>query len=73
MYVAACALQNEEFTVYSTYAENYMDAIMMVDKLVNKPGAPEYLRVSICTYSLCVCVCVCVSVCIYIHTLCMHM
>ena len=39
-------LQNEEFTVYSDYAENYMEAVMMVDKLVNRPGAPEYLGVS---------------------------
>jgi len=46
-----CALycfffQNEEFTIYSDYAENYMEAVMMLDKLVSKPGAPEYLGVS---------------------------
>ncbi|XP_065882550.1 son of sevenless homolog 1-like [Dysidea avara] len=35
--------ENEEFTIYSDYAENYMEAVMMLDKLVSKPGAPEYL------------------------------
>jgi len=41
-----CFFQNEEFTIYSDYAENYMEAVMMLDKLVSKPGAPEYLGVS---------------------------
>ena len=60
LFIASCGSQNEEFTIYSDYAENYMDAVMMVDKLVNKPGAPDYLGVSVC---VCACVCVCVFVC----------
>ena len=59
-----CALQNEEFTVYSTYAENYMEAVIMVDKLVHKPGAPEYLGVSIYIYVHVVYVSQCVYVCV---------
>ena len=54
--------QNEEFTIYSDYADNYMEAVMMVDKLVKKPGAPEYLGVRV---SVCVCVCACVRACVY--------
>ena len=42
-----CDAQNEEFTIYSDYADNYMEAVMMVDKLVKKPGAPEYLGVRV--------------------------
>lgn len=60
--------------MYSTYAENYMEAVIMVDKLVNKPGAPEYLGVSICTCAyaspyvhMCVYRCVFVYISIYVY------
>ena len=61
-----CDSQNEEFTIYSDYADNYMEAVLMVRKLVNKRGAPDYLGVSLCVYA-CMCMCMHANVCVCTH------
>lgn len=38
-------LQSEEFAVYSTYAENYMEAMVILEEMLARPDVIQYFRV----------------------------
>ena len=39
-------VQSEEFEVYSTYTENYLDAVTTLEELLSDPDVVQYFRVS---------------------------
>ena len=39
-------MQSEDFEVYSTYTENYLDAVTTLEELLSDPDVVQYFRVS---------------------------
>ena len=39
-------MQSEDFEVYSTYTENYLDAVTSLEELLSDPDVVQYFRVS---------------------------